>query len=128
MLPGTVRLPTRTAAVVVSDPEKPFDVASVRLPGFPERGAAQSLMPGVDIVDVMLDVRPGEPGQYNRLRIYTPPGAHRPGTLPCVLMAPAGTDLIRGSHLEPDMNQPERIPYVRAGFAVVAFELDGEHS
>jgi dienelactone hydrolase len=54
------------------------------------------------------------------LWIFLPVGlSHR---VPCVVIAPAGTPEIYGSKLG---NPPEYIPYVRAGFAVVAYSLDG---
>jgi dipeptidyl aminopeptidase/acylaminoacyl peptidase len=46
------------------------------------------------------------------------------GKLPCVLIAPAGTPLVHGMNLGPG-DQAEHLPYVRAGFAVVAYSLSG---
>ncbi|HUT95266.1 MAG TPA: HEAT repeat domain-containing protein [Thermoguttaceae bacterium] len=112
----------------LENPQELFALDSVPLPGFPDRGSPRNLQPGVDVVDVELKVSRGKPGHYNRLRIYTPSGSHAPGSLPCVLIAPAGTNLLSGSHLGTDPDHPERVPYVEAGFAVVAFELDGEYS
>ncbi len=108
-------------------PSELFVLDDVPLPGFPERGTSRMLKPGVNVVDVELEVSGSRPGHYNRLRIYTPYGSHAPGSLPCVLIAPAGTNLISGTHLGDDPDHPERVPYVEAGFAVVALELDGEY-
>jgi dipeptidyl aminopeptidase/acylaminoacyl peptidase len=42
-----------------------------------------------------------------------------------VFIAPAGTRLFHGNSLSEDA-QPEHLPYVKAGFAVVAYEIDGD--
>jgi dipeptidyl aminopeptidase/acylaminoacyl peptidase len=62
-------------------------------------------------------------GAPSRLWIYLP---ERPATakLPCLLIAPAGTPLFHGMALG-DGDRPEHLPYVKAGYAVVAYELDG---
>ncbi len=44
--------------------------------------------------------------------------------VPCVVIAPAGTRLFHGVLLS-DGDEAEHIPYVEAGFAVVAYEIDG---
>jgi dienelactone hydrolase len=57
------------------------------------------------------------------LNLYLPAGQHQPKSQPCVLIAPAGS----GEHggLIEDGDRPEHEPYVRAGFAVMAYELSG---
>ncbi|MEW4455182.1 prolyl oligopeptidase family serine peptidase [Bremerella sp. JC817] len=47
-----------------------------------------------------------------------------PGKLPCVFIAPAGTMLIHGMMLS-DGDVQEHLPWAKAGFAVVAYELSG---
>jgi len=64
-----------------------------------------------------------ELGEHLRLWVYLPDPLP-PHKLPCVLIAPAGTPLIYGSDLGTD-DYDEHLPYVRAGFAVVAYELSG---
>jgi len=44
--------------------------------------------------------------------------------LPLVLVPPAGSNLFCGKHLS-DGDRPEHYPYVRAGFAVASFDIDG---
>ena len=58
-----------------------------------------------------------------RLWIYTPekPTGKK---LPCVFVAPAGTPLIWGMDLGSG-DMPEHLPYVKAGFAVIAYEIAG---
>jgi len=46
------------------------------------------------------------------------------GKLPCVLIAPAGSHLFDGMVLG-DGDRPEHVPYVHAGFAVVAYSING---
>jgi len=57
------------------------------------------------------------------LDLYLPAGRHAPKSLPCVFIAPAGS----GEHGIgiADGDRPEHVPYVRAGFAVMAYELSG---
>ena len=65
------------------------------------------------------------PGLPICVQLYLPPGEHPARSLPCVFIAPAGTRLIHGSVLG-DSDSPEHLPYVRAGFAVLAYELTGD--
>ena len=80
---------------------------------------ARVLEPGVLLHEMDVPVRE----HTSRAWVYLPrtPSATR---LPCVLIAPAGT---RGFHGMPlaEGDRPEHLPWVRAGFAVVAYELDG---
>lgn len=59
----------------------------------------------------------------NHVWIYLPekPAAEK---LPCVLVAPAGSRLFHGMSLA-EGDRAEHLPYVRQGFAVIAYELDG---
>src|SRR5437879_1747750 len=50
----------------------------------------------------------------NQVWIYLPTANPAPASLPCVLIAPAGTDLTTGIRLE-DGDRVEHLPYVRAG-------------
>lgn len=100
------------------------DLPSIPLPLFPERGPARTLQPGVELSEVRLTAPSGQPGQRGKLYVYLPSGAHAPRSLPCVLIAPAGSTLLHGMELS-EGNQEEHTPYVKAGFAVVGYELDG---
>ena len=64
------------------------------------------------------------PGHSGKLWLYLPDGDHAPKSLPCILIAGAGSNLITGMSLG-DGDRAEHLPYVRAGFAVLAYELDG---
>lgn len=48
----------------------------------------------------------------------------RKGKIPCVVIPPAGSRMFHGMSLT-EGDRPEHLPYVRAGFAVVAFEIEG---
>ena len=60
----------------------------------------------------------------SKLWIYRPLPIPK-AKVPCVLIAPAGTDLAQGIALG-DGDRDEHYPYVRAGMVVVAYELDGQ--
>ncbi len=94
-------------------------VAHAQATDFPPMGPPTRIKPGIDRYIVTATCR----GRQTVLWVYLPStvGAN---PLPCVLIAPAGTRLIHGSDLG-DNDMPEHLPYVRAGFAVVAYELAG---
>jgi dipeptidyl aminopeptidase/acylaminoacyl peptidase len=105
----------------------PFPLAAAPLPDFPQRGEAAPLEGGGSFHEINLapadDAQPAA-GQHGRLWLYLPPGQHAPGSLRCVLIAPAGGDMVSGMSLG-DGDKQEHLPYVQAGMAVVAYELDG---
>jgi acetyl esterase/lipase len=86
--------------------------------------AMASDVPGVVRKEVRLSGDLGEPGTQGKLWIYLPAGSHQPGTLPCVLIGPAGTRMVHGMELG-EADQAEHYPYAEQGFAVVAYEIDG---
>lgn len=107
-----------------------FATGPIALPRFPDLGAGVQRPPGVMFHEVVfgpassaqpLDAMPGQGG---KLWVYLPTGPHAPRSLPCVLIAGAGSNLLTGMELG-DGDRAEHLPYVAAGFAVVAFELDG---
>lgn len=96
-------------------------------PVFPDLGDGEELERGVRFHEVRLgppDPAPASPGHRGKLWLYLPAGRHDAGSLPCILIAGAGSNLISGMDLA-DGDRPEHLPYVRAGFAVLAYELDG---
>jgi dienelactone hydrolase len=113
----------------------PAPVASVpvstqpwTMPVLPERAPMREFQPGVMFQEIRIG--PGRPApgllpaHGMTLYFYLPPGDHAPGSLPCVLIAPAGSILITGMDLGAG-DQAEHLPYVRAGFAVLSYSLDG---
>jgi dipeptidyl aminopeptidase/acylaminoacyl peptidase len=93
--------------------------ASESRQALPDLGKGQRVEPGIMLYEVKV---PGK-GAANKLWVYLPEGQTQP-KIPCVLIAPAGTRLFHGITLAKG-DRPEHLPYVRAGFAVVAYEVDG---
>jgi dienelactone hydrolase len=95
---------------------------------FSDLGAPKRLEPGVLLYEVFLGApQPGPgvaPGHSGKLWLYLPEGEHAPHSLPCILITGAGSILITGMGLG-DGDRPEHLPYVRAGYAVLAYEMDG---
>ncbi len=84
----------------------------------PELSAARPIQPGVLFQEAVL--RPGTLPM--KVWYYRPQQVK--GKLPLVLVPPAGSTLIAGMNLS-DGDRAEHYPYVRAGFAVGSFEIDG---
>jgi dipeptidyl aminopeptidase/acylaminoacyl peptidase len=78
------------------------------------------IAPGV----LFYEARLGSGGGAGKLWVYLPERRSGTGKLPCVLVAPAGSRLFHGMALG-EGDRPEHLPYVKAGFAVVAYEIDG---
>lgn len=85
----------------------------------PPLGSGRLVAPGVRVHEVRLPSPAGGMAAW----IYLPDPLPA-GKLPCVLIAPAGSNLVTGMALG-DGDRPEHLPYARAGMAVVAYDLDG---
>ncbi len=94
---------------------------AAKAPPFPARPAARAMGSGVEFYDIQIEG--SGPGRPMNLNLYLPAGRHEPHSLPCVFIAPAGS----GDHgsLIDESDRAEHLPYVRAGFAVAAYELSG---
>jgi dipeptidyl aminopeptidase/acylaminoacyl peptidase len=107
---------------------QPFSVADVPPPTFPDRGDSQEIEPGVPLHIINIGAEEGgfydTPGHGGVFYLYLPPGQHAPKSLPCILIAPAGSTLLAGMELG-EGDQDEHKPYVKAGCAVLSYELDG---
>lgn len=116
-------------AVAASSPDAPFAVDEAALPTFPELGAPIRQLPGgtsLHFVDFNRVSQPNSgPGTSMKMRVYLPPGNHQPGSIPCVLVAPAGTNLLVGNDMDADDYHDETLPYAQAGMAVVFYSIDG---
>lgn len=86
---------------------------------FPEPGPAKSITGGVKRHEVKL-VRDGVP---MTIWAYLPANKTE-GKLPCIFIAPAGSRMVHGMPLE-EGDSKEHIPFAEAGFAVVAYTMDG---
>jgi dipeptidyl aminopeptidase/acylaminoacyl peptidase len=94
--------------------------AKLKLDNAPAVSAGRTVAPGISFQEISV---PRQNGGRSKFWVYLP--EPRPsGKLSCVLVAPAGTPLIYGMDLG-DGDRDEHLPYVRAGFAVVAYEIDG---
>lgn len=69
--------------------------------------------------------QPG-PGGKMEMNIYMPPGTYPGGALGCVLVAPAGTNLLVGNSVDGADYHDETLPYAEAGFVVIQYSLDGD--
>lgn len=99
------------------DGDLPVDGIRARAP-LPELSAARTIQPGVLFQETIL-----QPGPLPmKVWFYRPERAN--GKLPLVLVPPAGSTLFAGMDLG-DGDRAEHYPYVRAGFAVGSFEIDG---
>jgi dipeptidyl aminopeptidase/acylaminoacyl peptidase len=85
---------------------------------FPELGASRLIQPGIRFQEATLQ-RGNLP---MRVWYYEPEKAA--GKLALVLVPPAGSTLFAGMELG-EGDRAEHYPYVRAGFAVASFDLDG---
>jgi len=61
--------------------------------------------------------------EHPRLWVYEPVDDHR--IHPCIFIAAAGSPLITGMSLS-EGDQAEHLPYARAGFTVVAYDVSGQ--
>lgn len=91
---------------------------------FPPIGPAQRVERGIVVHQVSL----AHGRNAGRIWIYLP--AKMPAKkIPCVFIAPAGVPPFIGNGFGTELaaaRVPEHLPYVRAGFAVVAYDTDGE--
>jgi dienelactone hydrolase len=107
----------------------PIDVASIPLPAFPDLGPGRPVgARGVTLQTLSFTPpagAPDAPGGKMKVRVYLPPGQPKPRSVPCVLVAPAGSTLVFGMAIEPGDGHEEALPYAEAGMVVVMYELDG---
>jgi dienelactone hydrolase len=108
-----------TQKEVLSMANAPAAAQRINAAELPPLPPAHEIEPGILVHE--LSVLQG--GETRQIWIYLP--AKQAGSsVPWVLVAPAGTPLIHGIELAED-DRAEHLPYVRAGFGVVAFSLDG---
>jgi dipeptidyl aminopeptidase/acylaminoacyl peptidase len=99
---------------------------SIPVPQLPDLGVATPI-PGTNSTFQFIQIRQGSgPGQTMQFRVYLPAAQSPAQSIPCVLLAPAGTNMLHGNRLDGDDYHDEALPYSEAGMAVVCFSLDGE--
>jgi dienelactone hydrolase len=82
-------------------------------------GRPRPIAPGVTEREAVLP----SPAGWFQVWVYLPDRPTR-ARLPCILIAPSGSRLFHGQVLH-EFDRPQHIPFARAGFAVVAYEIDG---
>lgn len=95
-------------------------IVSCTHPGRSQNTPTRQIEPNITFYEAD---QPTAVGTTTHLWVYLP--AKTTGRIPCVVIAPAGSPLVWGMNLA-DGDRPEHLPYVRAGFAVVAYTIDGE--
>ena len=65
------------------------------------------------------------PGEATQMNVYLPPGEHADRSIGCVLVAPAGTNLLVGNSMDGEDYHDETLPYAEAGFLTIQYSLDG---
>ncbi len=104
------------ASMVVTEPAGP--------PAFPPRGTGTVIRPGVRFFEARASGPANVATMNMTVWVYLPEGAHEPRSLPCVVIAPAGSIILTGMDLG-DGDRAEQLPYIAAGYAVLAYSLDG---
>jgi dienelactone hydrolase len=93
-------------------------------PAFSPRGAGAVIRPGVRFFETRASGPPNVATVNMTAWVYFPDGPHQAGSLPCVVVAPAGSTIISGMDLG-DGDRAEHLPYVTAGYAVLSYSIDG---
>lgn len=122
LIKALTAVPVIQSAVMVPPAPVPTPAPYTSAPQFHELPSPVHLANGIDLY--LLEFTGAGAGLPMHARLYLPAGDHADRSLPCVFIAPAGTRLIYGASLSND-DSPEHLPYVRAGFAVMAYELSG---
>ncbi|MDB5388213.1 MAG: Alpha/beta hydrolase family protein, partial [Planctomycetaceae bacterium] len=127
-IPAGVPVEPKQTLNTPDEPRGLFKVADVLLPEFVVQPVAQTTPSGVNYVAVQCKPATGDhalPGVNMQMRLYLPRAGAPQRSLGCVLVGPAGSNLISGKPLDPVNAEDEFVPYVRAGMAVLHFSLDG---
>ncbi len=109
---------------------QPFDNSTFTAPTFPAAGVevVSPLIPaGFVCKEIVLGDGSGcgtPPGANGRFYVYTPIEVDPDVMMPCVLVSPAGSTMMEGMELG-EGDRAEHVPYLQAGFAVIAFSIDG---
>lgn len=68
------------------------------------------------------------PTSQMKFRVFLPRTTEESPRFPCVIVPPAGSTLLTGMDIDSveDTPNPEHEPYIKAGFAVITFSIDGD--
>lgn len=104
-------------------------IVDVPIPAFPPLGNPIETFAdsGVELYFVDFGSMPGNGpvGGKMKMRVYLPKGPLQPASLPCVLVGPAGTNLMVGCDMDADDYHDETLPYAEAGMVTIFYSLDG---
>ncbi len=101
-----------------------FSLEGSVVPSFPTPGELREVGgKGVRFYD--LSTSGDGPGEAMQFRVYLPAGEASPGSLSCVLVPPAGSNLLSGLSLDGGDYHDEALPYAKAGMVVINYSIDG---
>ncbi len=101
-----------------------FSLEGSVVPSFPTPGELREVGgKGVRFYD--LSTSGDGPGEAMQFRVYLPAGEASPGSLSCVLVPPAGSNLLSGLSLDGGDYHDEALPYAEAGMVVINYSIDG---
>ena len=101
-----------------------FSLEGSVVPSFPTPGELREVGgKGVRFYD--LSTSGDGPGEAMQFRVYLPAGEASPGSLSCVLVPPAGSNLLSGLSLDGGDYHDEALPYAEAGMVVINYLIDG---
>lgn len=103
----------------------PYDLTGVPLPTFPDLPAPALTLSGVNVYQFSLAGDKDLPGAQATMRVYIPQDAVADHSRTCVLVAPAGSNLIVGNSIDGMDYHDETLPYAVNGCVVVMYSLDG---
>ncbi len=105
-----------------------FQIANIPIPEFQNLPPLRPIGPQIQFASSRAIPIGQVAGTQMHFSYYEPIGAHSPQSLPCVIVASAGTNLLVGNAAPTPEYDKETRPYVDAGFAVLGISLDGEIS
>jgi dienelactone hydrolase len=108
----------------VGKPDEPFVVPDLSAVTLPDLGEGE-LIEDTQVKFHDLAASGSGPAGSTRFRVLVPPGDHADRSLPCVLVAPAGSNLLSGMDLDEGDYFDETLPYAEAGMVVVSYSIDG---
>ena len=103
-----------------------FQIASIPIPEFQNLSALRPITAGIQVGNSRAIANGKTPGSRMQFTYYEPAGSHPRQSLPCVIVASAGTNLMFGIAEPTPEYDLETRPYVEAGFAVLGISLDGK--
>lgn len=98
------------------------DQANVKI-SFPRLGPALPFKDGISFYRIVIPRPPQKPLSMN---IFIPEGTHADQSLPVMLEAPNGTNLLSGASVDFPMPSIEYLPFTEKGMITATFSIDGE--